>query len=382
MINRTGSPVEGDDFYGREAELEFAWKQIKNGNSLVMSAPRRVGKTSFAKKMIVFAKKENWNTIELNLEEIKTEEAFVKLLIESLKKESWWQKLGFKTILESIKPSFEYEGVKTTLEYKSAKEDVYEKLKQLLEFNHDTLIVIDELTVLLNFLIKSENGKEKVEFYLNWLRSFRQKSGSKIRWIFCSSVGIENFTSMYNLSYTLNDVSPFPIGALNPNQALGLLKQLEKSENLHFTEEQNSHFLNKLGWTLPYFIQILFNNVHKLINIESKTISNETIDLAYQNLISEKHLNTWDERLEEYNEYQANARVILDYLSKTKIGEERDLLLMVLYEKLNDEEKARIILSKILKMLINDGYLTINENEKYTFRSPLLRDFWYNRFLR
>lgn len=33
------------------------------------------------KRCLFFAKKENWNTIELNLKEIKTEEAFVKLFI-------------------------------------------------------------------------------------------------------------------------------------------------------------------------------------------------------------------------------------------------------------------------------------------------------------
>lgn len=30
-------------------------------------------------------------------------------------------------------------------------------------------------------------------------------------------------------------------------------------------------------------------------------------------------------------------------------------------------------------MLQNDGYL-IEVQSKYGFRSPLLRDFWYNRF--
>jgi uncharacterized protein len=41
--------------------LDFAWKQIINGNSLILSAPRRVGKTSFAQKILVYAKKEDWN---------------------------------------------------------------------------------------------------------------------------------------------------------------------------------------------------------------------------------------------------------------------------------------------------------------------------------
>lgn len=382
MKNRIGAPVEGDDFYGREKELAFAWKQIKNGNSLIMSAPRRVGKTSFAKKMLSYAKNEGWNCIELNLEEVKTEEEFVKLLINNLEKESWWQKLGLKNILESIKPSIEYEGVKTTLEWKSKRQDIYDKLKQLLDFNQDTLIMIDELTVLLNFLMKMEEGKEKVEFFLNWLRSFRQKSGSKLRWIFCSSVGIENFTSMYNLSYTLNDVAPYPIGPLPEDQAHGLLLELAQSENLHFTEDQQKYFLNKLGWALPYFIQILFNNINKLISIESHILSNQTIDVAYTNLINEKHLNTWDERMREYNEYEIDARTILNHLSKTKEGVERDMLLVILYNRIQDEDRATLQLSKILKMLDNDGYIVISSENKYGFRSPLLRDFWYTTFIK
>jgi uncharacterized protein len=32
-------------------------------------------------------------------------------------------------------------------------------------------------------------------------------------------------------------------------------------------------------------------------------------------------------------------------------------------------------------MLTNDGYL-IEEDGLYQFRSPLLRDFWFNRFVK
>lgn len=55
MKNITGSPVEGDNFFGRTKELEFAWEQLQNGNSLILAAPRRVGKSSFAKKLIAKA---------------------------------------------------------------------------------------------------------------------------------------------------------------------------------------------------------------------------------------------------------------------------------------------------------------------------------------
>ncbi len=87
--NITGSPVEGENFFGREKELEFAWNHINKGNSLILSAPRRVGKSSFAKKILTLAKSKGWNTLEINLEEIKSEEGFIKIFIEGLKNQTW-----------------------------------------------------------------------------------------------------------------------------------------------------------------------------------------------------------------------------------------------------------------------------------------------------
>lgn len=45
---KIGSPVAGEDFFGRNAELRKAETLIED-NNLMLAAPRRVGKTSFAK---------------------------------------------------------------------------------------------------------------------------------------------------------------------------------------------------------------------------------------------------------------------------------------------------------------------------------------------
>ena len=57
IINKVGPIVEGQDFFGRVKKLDDAWELIKNGHSLILAAPRRVGKSSFSKKMIEIAKK-------------------------------------------------------------------------------------------------------------------------------------------------------------------------------------------------------------------------------------------------------------------------------------------------------------------------------------
>jgi hypothetical protein len=387
LNNITGSPVEGKDFFGREKELEFVWKHIQKGNSTILAAPRRVGKSSLAKKVLSEANENGWNILEINLEEVKSEEDFVKKFIEELTNRDWWSRIMKKSggkiseILESIKPSIEYEGARATLEWKSSKSDVYENLKKLVDHEKETLIMVDELTVLLSSFIENDpiEGKKNVEFFLNWLRSFRQVSGTKIRWIFCSSVGIDNFTSQHNLSYTFNDVDPYPIGAFKREKAKELLLELAKSDKIILSEEVIEYKLDKLGWLLPYFIQILFFKFYHLVQVEDREIAIETVDEAYNLLISEKHLNTWEERLNEYNQLEVYARELLKRLSDNKDGESRSVLFSFLNTKIKNQEKTDSILSKLLYMLQNDGYL-IEDELKYTFRSPLLRDFWFNRF--
>lgn len=389
MKNITGSPVEGDNFFGRAKELDFAWEQLQNGNSLILAAPRRVGKSSFAKKLIAKAGEEDWNTLEINFEEIKTEAGFVRLMIEKLQQQGWWKKTKksvtdvAESILTSVKPTFEYGGAKATLEYQRQKEDLYDKLKKLIDPGQDTLIMIDELTVLLASFVETdkENGKRNAEFFLNWLRSFRHITGSKIRWIFCSSIGIDNFTGIHHLSYTLNDVSSYPIGAFTPNNAFSLLSELSKSHRMEMTENDINYTLSKLGWYLPYFIQILFHKIDYLHHVQEKAIGSPTIDEAYELLLAEKHLNTWDERLREYFELESSIRTVLNNLCTIPEGQSRSALLALLYTKSGDENLAGQTLSSVLTILDNDGYL-MYENEKYLFRSPLLRDFWFKRYKR
>ncbi len=46
MKNCVGQAVRGDNFWNRENELEDIWEKISTGSNILLSAPRRVGKTS------------------------------------------------------------------------------------------------------------------------------------------------------------------------------------------------------------------------------------------------------------------------------------------------------------------------------------------------
>ena len=384
ISNKIGPPVEGDDFFGREKEIQKANKLLDSSHSLLLSAPRRIGKSSLAKRLIEEKKNQGWKCVYIDLEETTTEDGFLNLVIEAFCKNGIWKQVaegmskGLASVLESIE-KISLGPVQFNFAKKEDQEDLYKNLKELIRHDEDTFIVVDELTLFLTILSKGEDGVEKVAFILNWLRSLRQVSRTKVRWLFCGSVGLRNFTSAMNLGYTVNDLTEFSLDELSRDEAAGLLTELCKSENIEMSDELVEYTLNKLYWNIPYFIQIIFSNLAE--DYEGK-ITQEDIDAAYRKLCSENYLSTWSERLVEYGEYEFPARQILKLLATLPEGIEREGMLnnLMTGQDASKIEAVDYTLSKVLTMLENDGYI-MKKDALRMFRSPLLRDYWFDRFV-
>jgi hypothetical protein len=386
MKNVLGPPVEGDDFFGREKELAYAWKIIEDGNNLILPSPRRVGKTSFALKLLAIAKSKGWDIMSINLEKIPTEQEFVALFIEKLKDQSWWERVKEKgaslaKFITQLRPKVKYGEMEMEFTWESNKEDIYKQLSQLLPHKEKTLIFADELTVLLtNIIAANDTGKKDVSQFLHWLREIRITAGSQIRWIYCSSVGIENFTHTHGLSDTINDVPKLKLKSYTLSESIEMLKLLSASCGVQLTEEIYERIVTKLDYIIPFFLQIIFNKIHYCIVVENIAINEDIVDLAYNQLVEENHFNTWIERIEkQYGNYNNAAFLLLKHACQERSGTVREQFINILAGAGMDEPEEKVM--RCLYMLQNDGYL-IEESKSYRFRSPLLRDFWFNRFVK
>ena len=90
ISNRVGPPVTGDDFFGRVEELSRAHEYLDSNHSLVLSAPRRIGKSSFAKRLIADKKELGWNCAYIDLEGVRTKDEFLQILINQFDKSGLW----------------------------------------------------------------------------------------------------------------------------------------------------------------------------------------------------------------------------------------------------------------------------------------------------
>lgn len=384
ITNIVGPPVTGDDFYGRTKELVEAHKFLDTYHSLALSAPRRIGKSSFAKRLIFDKKSKGWNCVYIDLEGVRTKDEFLQILINQFEKSGIW------TDAITVAGSFinrVFEGIKgigpLEVDFSSPEttKTLYTSLSEVIDHTKDTLIVIDELTLFLNVLDRNDDKNQEVEFFLNWFRSLRQVTNSKIRWIFCGSVGLHNFTRLRNLSMTINDLVPFDFDELSYEEAYGLINALANSEQIPISARMIGYLLDKIEWNIPYFIQLLFTNIKNNKDIKNG-ISEKIIEDAFDKLAHSKNLSTWSERLSEYRSEERGARLLLKELCKSENGLSRDQLLTV-YARYLDESpiNADDKLSQILNMIEHDGYIMRGKGGIRRFRSPLLKKWWFYNFV-
>ena len=383
--NKVGPPVTGDDFYGRINELARAHELLDSNHSLVLSAPRRIGKSSFAKRLIEDKTRQGWKCVYVDLEGIRTQDEFLRSLITKFTASGIWTDTAnaagsvLSGILESVKGigavKFDFSNFKTP-------ENLYQSLAALIDHDRDTLIVIDELTLFLGITERGTGNTDESSFFLNWFRSLRQVDHSRIRWIFCGSVGLHNFTRTRRLSMTINDLMELSFDAMGPEEAAGLVKALAEAEGINMDDSILKAFLDQLNWYIPSFIQLLFITV-KQNTPKGENIKLSTIQESFRQIARSESLSTWSERMGEYNGQEKGARFILRLLATSGEGIDRNQLLESYMHTMHSEDEldADMELSDILNMLEHDGYILRTDDGKRKFRSPLLKEWWRYKFL-
>lgn len=370
---KIGSPVAGEDFFGRETELERA-KVLIRDNNLMLAAPRRVGKTSFAGRLMEEMSAQGWNTIFIDLEHIPSIDDFFNAFHEKLMdlqdvKMADKVKSKVKEWFSSIEFSAQAGPVQAAVKSNPAGKDHFSGLADVLNnLEHNTLIVFDELTVLLESLSVRSDGEQTVRTFLNQFRALRSATPERCSWLICSSVGVRNFTILHNLSDTINDVADFDLGAFSDAEAYEFVGVLAETIGIEVSPVTTRYLLGKIGWNIPFFIQLLMSRLPK------GKVTKASIDETYNELLMTGSFDTWHERLnKEYGNNRDAAKLILRYLCVNTEGKPRDNIYNHLHAGFPSIENDSFGL--LLRALITDGYL-VKDGENYRFRSPLLRDYW------
>lgn len=353
-------------------------RKLKDGNSLLLSAPRRIGKSSFAKKLIAELENEEWTGYYLNLERYNNEIAFIVGFIDLLytKADGWGKGMhAFKEWAKDFKVSFKEMSV-SSADIDKGIEDFRREVKRLVDNpeNGNVVFVFDELAVFLQHIEDRSVGS--AENFLSWMRSLRQECRGCNRWIFCSSISIENYLASNSLNATMNDVMEFPLAEMPDEEAFGLIRELAEGGELTIDDGLQEHMLTKIGQNIPYYIQALFSAIADQ-DPEGAIVTRKHIDDAYDDIIKNAALNTWHERIKDYKGDSDDLKLILTELCVHPKGRTGEEIVAKLPHLIDNPGRFNYL----MKMLCHDGYLFMNTKGKYCFRSHLLRDYWKDRFI-
>ncbi len=393
MKNRIGSPVSGEDFFDREVISEKIWCYLESG-SLLLLAPRRVGKTSLMKRLVeVQANKHGYQAIYLTVEGATDEADFVERLVravESLRIEqnnpllSPVEKSPFYRFLKRIN-QVEAAGFSISLndEAKQHWQDTVLALgNRLTEAKQPWLLAVDELPLFVLKLLKLDSSGIRASNFLHLLRELRQNQ-PEISWLLAGSIGLDTVTARFNMGDTINDLRMVELGPFDNDTAIAFLQVLAESYQIDVPESVCRYAVETIEWPLPYYLQLLFSELRELPDISDRPLNSADVDKAIHQLLEpahKKYFDYWRQRLHEELDSpdDGHAILLLNLICQSAEGSERGLLAARLGEHINDSNLRDQRLRYLLDVLVNDGYL-VESGARYRFRLPLLRQFWLKR---
>jgi uncharacterized protein len=376
-----GQAATGKNFYQRPVLINTIWEKISAGGNLLLVAPRRVGKTSILYHLLE-KQKPGYQPLYLITESVNDDNEFFRKLYEhvyerlaGIHKFSQMLKrlVGQKKISEISKSGIKLED--TELNY----HDALIKLFEVLELEGDKLIImIDEFPETVENIIRDQ-GEANALHFLQRNRELRHSLiiREKAQFIYAGSIGLENVVSKINASSTINDLYSFKVPPFTQKEARGLIyDQILKNSEMHIKEEQVDFLFEKIEWLIPFYIQLLMDEIYKLYTYEeldeiTDEIINRAIDEAIQNKL---YFDLWLSRIKttfKGDEF-GFVKSVLNYTSEQDTIKSTDIYNAAVKFDITENQRA------IINTLVYDGYINNNDDPKiYRFNSPILKRWWY-----
>ncbi|MEA5458904.1 hypothetical protein VB796_07640 [Arcicella sp. LKC2W] len=384
-----GKTATGEDFFLRNDVVAEIYEALNEGNHLLLSAPRRVGKTSII-HYIKDNPTEDYYCVYVDTEDVTDSQTFFKVLLKAIfdiENKSRYQK-SIEKAGKTIKGFFDKIdnvdiGGFFSIDF-SGKDnesiDYYEKFKDFLEKvdldNRKILLMVDEFPVTIEH-IKDEQGEQAARNFLKQNRSIRQndKYNQKIKFIYTGSIGLLSVVKKLNATVDVNDILPYKLKPLTLTEGLELSQNLLQTYKIEIEENVLKYLLkDKIEWLIPFHIQLSIKEIRDLFRIAPQKVNSEFIDKAFNELIlnGDIYLDHYRGRLSKvFNRDELTlVHGILKKLTEQQTVNEAELYDLAVKHHLENSFK------NILLTLEYDGYIVEYSDKKWRFYSPILKKWW------
>jgi hypothetical protein len=375
-----GRLAEGVAFFDREEVMWRAWDLLETSNLLLL-APRRVGKSSLLNRMKQDGPARGYRTLYLPVPDAEDELDFIKRLIRAFR-DTDWAPGGWIAAFKSKLPEDLEFVIKTGLLELRAKNFDWrrpaEDLETLLKgADSKTLLLIDELPLLIGSIVRQDPSGSRAERFLLWLKRLREQY--QPRWFFAGSIGLDSVARKLKLSGTIHDLQPVDLAEFSPEKAREFLVGRGQFYQWQLTPETIGAVLDAVEWPIPFHLNLVFEELRAVVSEGHGVPSPALVDMALARLMAHgrTHFDHWDERLDKILDarFPHYCEMILGLACRDADGVKVETLELRLSQEVSNEGERAEILRQLLDLLISDGYL-VRWRDAVHFRSALLRRYW------
>ncbi len=378
---KTGSPVTGDDFFGRKTEVERFWKAIDGGQNLLLVSPRRVGKTSLMRH-VESNPRNGWFPVFANLEGKTSAAGVITEIISRLENRGG---LGVKIASGFLKAlgSVEVAGFGVSATIRTAAQKDWEHLAGEFEKaiasattkKEKLILILDEFPIVIEKLLNNPATREEGVSLLQLFRKIRTNVvvGDRFRMVVGGSIGLKPVLRKHKATADANDLSAFRIGPWTKTSAVSFMDEIAETYDFDLPKERRADVLKCTGEEpIPYHLQTLLD---RLVNsgISAKDVTSQDIEDFWIGALGDLDLDHYRERLGSVLEVAeaAAATEMLDLIA-FKGHQLREALVGD-----GDDRRTRV---NALRVLTDDGYLVERRDEdgerRLRFSNPMLEEFW------
>lgn len=370
--------------HNRKDERRELRRILLGGASVQMFAPRRIGKTWLMLRLAEDLAAEGWTTIVVDIEGMRTEDEFLRALCSRLQEagglqSSVMQHLGHR-LKQLVTDGWQGSPLNAIgkIDFSTFSEALIAALN---EKGGETLILIDEIALFVAERLSKD--VEGTHAFLYHLRRLRQ-SYPKVRWLFTGSIGLDVVARRVGLQGALVDLKPFPLDPFGDLAARSYLDHLNAigavPRQFALDDAAFAHLARELGWLAPFYLQLVADRIMpRGPATDGKPLAEPgDIDRAFDDLLRPEFrtmFSPFEEHIDKNFPGAETRRLhqILDFCCETVAGETAAALLAHLQGA--DAAATHRQMMDLLTALSNAGFLD-EQNERWRFRSGLLRRYW------
>ena len=399
-----GNWVDGDRFFDREVELEALEERVCDGTHTLLTAQRRMGKTSLVRELLRRLKEGGrFETIFVDLEAAQDPaDAVAEIGVQAKGTLGGWQRVKdvFANALHQVDRVDELAiaDVKVKLRAGIDAGNWQQRgdavLAALAENDRPVVLAMDELPILINRLLKGDQelitakGRQITDEFLSWLRKNGQAHPGKLCMIVSGSVGLEPILEQAGLSAQANIFSAYDLKPWSREIAVSCLGRLAEGYGVGLSPAIREDMCARLRCCIPHHVQMFFDKMHEHLRHEGRQEAwASDVDRVFRQEMlgvrGQLDLQHYESRLGAVLG-KSGCSMALELLTLTAVTgrlDEESLGLYRAHWPVGGEAKRAGVSSveNVLHVLQHDGYLEPVDGG-FRFVSGLVENWWRGRY--